>query len=130
MRWTRAALRARIGLAGRASQGACEPPQGNADDGADACRDFRAALVPGISERTPLVSNFVTDGIAGGMLPPADPSDTASAVARFLADAETRKAMGSAGLTRAKRDFGEKAMIDGFTAAATAAADRTLWAAR
>lgn len=100
------------------------------DDGAFACLDFMAARVPVVSERTPLVSNFVPDGIAGVLLPPADPSDTASAVARFLADEETRKAMGNAGLTRAKRDFGEKAMIDGFVAAATAAADRTLWAAR
>ena len=100
------------------------------DDGAFACLDFMAARVPVIAERSALVSHYVPDGIAGVLLPPADPSDTASAVARFLGDDDTRKGMGNAGHTRAKRDFGEAAMIDGFTAAAAAAGDRSLWAAR
>ena len=100
------------------------------DDGAFACLDFMAARVPVIAERSALVSHYVPDGIAGVLLPPADPSDTASAVARFLADEATRKAMGNAGHTRAKRDFGEAATIDGFAAAAVAAGDRSLWTAR
>ncbi|MEO8337357.1 MAG: glycosyltransferase, partial [bacterium] len=100
------------------------------DDGAFACLDFMAARVPVIAERTPLVSHYVPDGIAGVLLPPGDPSDTASAVARFLADDETRKGMGNGGYTRAKRDFAEPAMIEGFVAAATAAGDRSLWATR
>jgi len=100
------------------------------DDGAFACLDFMAARVPVIAERTPLVSSYVPDGIAGVLLPPSEPSETASAVARFLADANTRKAMGGAGFTRAQRDFGEGAMIKGFVDAATAAGDRTLWATR
>jgi glycosyltransferase involved in cell wall biosynthesis len=100
------------------------------DDGAFACLDFMAARVPVIAERSPLVSSYVPDGIAGVLLPPGEPSDTASAVARFLADKNMRKAMGDGGFTRAQRDFGEKAMIDGFAAAAAAAGDRTLWATR
>jgi glycosyltransferase involved in cell wall biosynthesis len=100
------------------------------DDGGFACLDFMAARVPVIAERSPLVSHFVPDGIAGVLLPPADPSDTASAVARFLTDDAQRHAMGNAGRTRAMRDFTEKAMIDGFAAAASAAGDRSLWAAR
>jgi glycosyltransferase involved in cell wall biosynthesis len=100
------------------------------DDGAFGCLDFMAARVPVIAERSALLSSYVPDGIAGVLLPPADPSDTASAVARFLADADTRKAMGNAGFTRAKRDFGEQAMIEGFIAAAAAAGDRSLWTAR
>lgn len=100
------------------------------DDGAFACLDFMAARVPVIAERSPLVSHFVPDGIAGVLLPPADPSDTASAVARFLADSGTRQAMGNAGYTRAQRDFSEDAMIEGFASAANAAGDRSLWAAR
>jgi glycosyltransferase involved in cell wall biosynthesis len=99
------------------------------DDGAFGCLDFMAARVPVIAERSVLLASYVPDGIAGVLLPPADPSDTASAVARFLADADTRTAMGNAGFTRAKRDFGEKAMIDGFIAAAAAAGDRSLWTA-
>ncbi len=100
------------------------------DDGAFGCLDFMAARVPVIAERSSLLSSYVPDGIAGELLPPADPSDTASTVARFLADADARKAMGNAGYTRAKRDFGEHAMIEGFIAAAAAAGDRSLWAAR
>lgn len=100
------------------------------DDGAFACLDFMSARVPVIAERSPVVSHFVPDGIAGVLLPPADPSDTAAAVARFLVDADTRIAMGKAGHTRARRDFGDEAMIDGFANAANAASDRTLWAAR
>ena len=100
------------------------------DDGAFACLDFMAARVPIVAERTPLVSHYVPDGIAGVLLPPADPSDTASAVARFLAGEETRQSMGGAGYTRANRDFGEQAMIEGFVAATAAAGDRSLWATR
>ena len=100
------------------------------DDGAFACLDFMAARVPVIAERSTLVSHYVPDGIAGVLLPPADPSDTASAVARFLADDETRKAMGNAGFTRAQRDFREDAMIEGFADAARSVGDRLVWAAR
>jgi glycosyltransferase involved in cell wall biosynthesis len=100
------------------------------DDGAFACLDFMAARVPIIAERSPLLSHYVPDGIAGVLLPPADPSDTAAAVASFLADEGQRLAMGKAGRTRAARDFGESAMIEGFAAAASAAGDRSLWTAR
>ena len=100
------------------------------DDGAYACLDFMAAGVPVIAPRSPLVSTYVPDGIAGVLLPPADPSDTASAVARFLADEATRIAMGNAGRTRARRDFPESAMVEGFAAAGEAAGDRTAWTAR
>ena len=65
------------------------------------------------------------NGITGVLLPPADPSDTASAVARFLSDDVQRAAMGNAGRTRVMRDFGEAAMIEGFAAAASAAANRS-----
>lgn len=100
------------------------------DDGAFACLDFMAARVPVIAERSRLLSHYVPDGIAGVLLPPADPSDTAAAVASFLADHERHAAMGKAGRTRAMRDFSEQAMIEGFAAAAAAAGDRASWAAR
>jgi glycosyltransferase involved in cell wall biosynthesis len=100
------------------------------DDGAFACLDFMAARIPIVSERSPLIAHYVPDGIAGVLLPPAEPSDTAAAVASFLAHGEQREAMGRAGRTRAQRDFGEQAMIDGFAAAAEAAGDRASWAAR
>ena len=84
------------------------------DDGGFACLDFMAARVPVVAERSVLVSHYVPDGIAGTLLPTGDPSDTASAVARFMADEGTRKAMGNAGFTRVQRDFREDVMIDGF----------------
>ena len=100
------------------------------DDAGFACLDFMAARVPIISERSPLVAHYVPDGIAGVLLPPADPSDTAATVASFLAQGDKRDAMGRAGRTRAQRDFAQEAMIDGFAAAAEAAGDRASWAAR
>jgi glycosyltransferase involved in cell wall biosynthesis len=100
------------------------------DDGAWACLDFMAAAVPVIAERSRLLAHYVPDGIAGVLLPPADPSDTAAAVASFLADDNQRAAMGKAGRTRVAREFTETAMVDGFAAAARAASDRSLWAAR
>jgi hypothetical protein len=99
------------------------------DDGAFGCLDFMAAGVPVIAERSPLLSLYVPDGIAGVLLPPAHPNDTAATVANFLADNNTRVAMGKAGRTRVARDFTETAMIEGFiAAAASAAGDRTLQA--
>lgn len=98
------------------------------DDCAFACLDFMAARVPVIAERSPLLSQYVPDGIAGVLLPPADPSDTAATVANFLANNNQRAAMGKAGRTRVARDFPESTMIDGFAAAATAAGDRAIWA--
>jgi glycosyltransferase involved in cell wall biosynthesis len=100
------------------------------DDAGFACLDFMAARVPIVSERSSLVSHYVPDGIAGVLLPPADPSDTAAAVASFLAHGDQRDAMGRAGRTRAQRDFAEEPMIDGFAAAANVAGDRASWATR
>lgn len=100
------------------------------DDGAFACLDLMAAAVPVIAERSPLIAHYVPDGIAGVLLPPADPSDTASAVASFLSNEQQRAGMGRAGRTRVQRDFGEEALIDGFATAAVVAGDRSVWAVR
>jgi glycosyltransferase involved in cell wall biosynthesis len=90
------------------------------DDAAFASLDFMAAGVPVIAERTPVVTQLVPDGIAGVLLPEADPADTASVLARMLRDEGARRAMGSAGRARVRRDFTESAMIDGFASAAAA----------
>ena len=100
------------------------------DDGAFGCLDFMAAGVPVIAERSPLLALYVPDGIAGVLLPPAHPNDTAATVANFLADNNQRGAMGKAGRTRVARDFAETAMVEGFIAAASAAGDRSRWAVR
>ncbi len=100
------------------------------DDGAFGCLDFMAAGVPVIAERSSLLSHYVPDGIAGVLLPPAHPNDTAATVANFLADDNQRTAMGKAGRARVVREFPESAMVEGFVAAASAVSDRTLRAAR
>jgi glycosyltransferase involved in cell wall biosynthesis len=100
------------------------------DDGAFGCLDFMAAGVPVIAERSPFLAHYVPDGIAGVLLPRADPSDTASAVAKFLAEDNQRDAMGRAGRNRVAREFTSAAMIDGFAAAAGQAGDRATWSAR
>jgi hypothetical protein len=100
------------------------------DDGVFGCLDFMAAGVPVIAERSPLLAHYVPDGIAGVLLPPAHPNDTAATVANFLADNNQRVAMGRAGRTRVARDFTEAAMIEGFVAAAGAAGHAALGAAR
>ena len=95
------------------------------DDGAFACLDFMLAGVPVIAERSPLLSHYVPDGIAGVLLPPSDPNEIASAVSRVLANDARRTAMGNAGRTRVMRDFRESAMLDGFVGVARAVRNRS-----
>jgi glycosyltransferase involved in cell wall biosynthesis len=100
------------------------------DDGAFGCLDFMAAGVPVIAERSPYLAHYVPDGIAGVLLPRADPADTAAAVAKFLAEDNQREAMGRAGRNRVAREFTVNAMVDGFAAAASEAGDRSSWTTR
>jgi glycosyltransferase involved in cell wall biosynthesis len=100
------------------------------DDGAFGCLDFMAAGVPVIAERSPSLAHYVPDGIAGVLLPRADPADTAAAVAKFLAEDNQREAMGRAGRNRVAREFTVGAMVDGFAAAASDAGDRAGWTKR
>ena len=100
------------------------------DDGAFGCLDFMAAGVPVIAERSPYLAHYVPDGIAGVLLPRADPPDTAAAVAKFLAEDNQREAMGRAGRNRVAREFTVDAMVDGFAAAASDAGNRAGWTTR
>jgi glycosyltransferase involved in cell wall biosynthesis len=93
------------------------------DDAALAFLDFMALRVPILAERTPLAQHYVADGIAGVLLPPADPPAMAAIVAGYLAHDEQRTAMGNAGRARVAREFGESEMLDGFAHAAEAARD-------
>lgn len=100
------------------------------DDGAYACLDFMAMRIPVLAERGALPQHYVADGIAGILLSPSDPAVTAASVSAFIAHADRRAAMGSAGRARVQREFTETALVDGFERAGAAAADRTQWAAR
>lgn len=95
------------------------------DGGAYGLLDAMALRLPVIADRQPLTERYVADGITGILLTSEDPALTASAVAAFLAHPGRRQAMGNAGRTRVQREFTEAAMIDGFEAAAEAAAQRS-----
>jgi glycosyltransferase involved in cell wall biosynthesis len=94
------------------------------DAGAFGCLDAMACRLPVIAERSPLTQQYVADGITGHLLAQADPPNTASNVAEFIADRARCTAMGNAGRARVQRDFSENAMVDGFERAVTAAGER------
>lgn len=83
--------------------------------------DFMAFRVPVIAGRNPLTEHYIADGIAGVLLPSAEPPKTAAAVAAFLAKDEQRAAMGNAGRARQQREFSLEPMIKGFEEAAATA---------
>lgn len=97
------------------------------DDGAFATLDFMAARVPVLAERSPLTQRYVADGITGQLLAAGDAPNAAAVVSTLLGDEERRLAMGNAARVRVVREFPERAMVDGFQAAADAARDRTKW---
>jgi len=98
---------------------------GDGDAAALAALDFMAFHIPVLAERTALTEHYVADGIAGLLLPPADPTVTAASVAAFLAKKEQRVQMGNAGRARLQREFSYEAMIVGFERAIAGAIGRT-----
>jgi len=100
------------------------------DDAALGFLDLMALRVPIVAERSPLAARYVADGIVGVLIPPGDPSETAAAVAAFLARDDQRTTMGNAGRTRVAREFAETTLVAGFEQAVQVAGDRTAWAVR
>lgn len=94
------------------------------DDAAFAALDFMALRVPVIAARSALTEHYISDGIAGLLLGPAEPAATAALVAAFLSRKEQHAAMGNAARARVQRDFAFGAMIDGYEHAVNAAAGR------
>lgn len=95
------------------------------DAAAFAALDFMACRKAVIAERSPLAEHYVSDGVAGVLLAPADPTTTAAAVAAFLTKTEQRVAMGNAGNARLQREFSFEAMIGGFEQAIAGAGGRS-----
>lgn len=96
------------------------------DDAALGFLDLMALKVPIVAERSPLAERYVADGIVGVLIAPGDPSETAAAVAQFLAREDQRATMGNAGRTRVAREFTEQALVDGFERAVQTASGRAL----
>jgi glycosyltransferase involved in cell wall biosynthesis len=92
------------------------------DAAAFAALDFAGCRIPVVAERNPLTEHYVADGVAGLLLPPADPAITAASVAAFLARDDARASMGNAARARLEREFSFAAMIDGFEHAIRGAA--------
>lgn len=75
-----------------------------------------AARRPVVAAGIGAVSDVVRAGVDGLLVPPADPPALAAAVARLLADEETRRAMGAAGRLRAEGPLAWPTIIDGWEA--------------
>lgn len=92
-----------------------------ADAAALAALDLMASRIPVLAMRTPLTQHYVADGVTGVLLPPADPTTTASSMADFLSRDDMHAAMGNAGRARLQREFSFEAMIRGYEEAISAA---------
>jgi Glycosyl transferases group 1 len=97
---------------------------GEGDDAALGVLDCMAHGVAVLSERTPIVARYVSNGIHGMLMPQLDPPLMASETAVLLGDAERREAMGTAGRLRVEREFSEREMLAGFEQAVRAAREQ------
>ena len=70
------------------------------------------AGLPSVSTRVGGVPEVVDEGVEGLMVSPEDRSQMAEAVLRLLAEADTRRDMGRAGLDRVNRQFSVQRMVD------------------
>lgn len=124
-------IRHRVTAADVLPPGAPEPDVvwvvADGDDGAFGALDAMAAGVPVLADRGGTAARYVVDGITGLHLAPGDVAPAAAALARLLAQPETRATMGAAGQARARRVHAESAMVDGFARAAGVARDRARW---
>jgi glycosyltransferase involved in cell wall biosynthesis len=103
------------------------------DDGAFGALDALAAGVPVLAERGSDAARYVPAPIAGTHLAPDDVPGAAAVLARLLAHAAEREAMGAAGRARVARGHTEAAMVDAFARAAEVARERhrpRTWGAR
>lgn len=130
---------AALGVAGRIDWRAAGAPCGDAlatadlawviassDDAVFAMLDALAHGVPVVSERSPLASRVVEDGVSGVLCHKGDEAEWASVVAAALAHSEQAEAMRAAARRAALR-FAFDAGADGWVQATEAARDRTRW---
>lgn len=68
-----------------------------------------AAGLPVVASRLSGIPELVEDGVSGILVPPADPSSLATALAELAADPDRRRRMGAAGRAAVMRDFDVRA---------------------
>jgi glycosyltransferase involved in cell wall biosynthesis len=100
---------------------------GRGDGAGYACLDLLSLRLPVLAERSPVVQQYIADGITGLLFRGGEPQETAAAVARLLAHEEQRVAMGTAGAARVARDYTEQTMLAAYEEALARAADREHW---
>ena len=71
-----------------------------------------ACALPVVSTTVGAIAEAVDDGVTGTLVPPRDVAALGAALARLRDDAALRARLGSAGRTRALRDFGIDRMLD------------------
>lgn len=80
------------------------------------------AGLPVVATRVAGIPEVVQDGVTGVLVPPADVTALGSALARLVADRESRRALGTAAAAFVRPRFG----VDGYVAAITSLYDRLL----
>ncbi len=93
------------------------------DEAAFAMLDMMALGVPVVTAEDAIARRYVADGITGLVVPWGDAALAAGMVAGLLASPERIDTMGEAARARVARDFGERAMLEGFDRAASLARD-------
>lgn len=73
-----------------------------------------ARAVPAVATDVGAVSEALTAGRTGQLVPPGDPAAFATAVGRLLDDADERRALGAAARERVRRDFDLERITDRF----------------
>lgn len=71
-----------------------------------------AAGLPVVATRVSAIPELIEDGVTGALVPPADPSSLAAAIAGLAADPARRAALAAAGRERVRTGFGHDAGID------------------
>ncbi len=71
----------------------------------NAVLEAMACGLPVVTTDVDGMSEAVTDGVEGFLVPPRDPAATADALAALAASPELRRTMGAAGRERAQSDF-------------------------
>jgi L-malate glycosyltransferase len=74
--------------------------------------DAMAAGKPIVATSTGGIPEVVADGLNGYLVPPRDHEAMASAIVRLLRDAELRRRLGAAGLTRVREQFSAERMVE------------------
>jgi glycosyltransferase involved in cell wall biosynthesis len=87
-------------------------PDGDRDGLPNVLMEAASQKLPILSTAVSAIPEFVTDGVHGRLVPPADPAALAEAIVRLAAAPDTRRRMADAAHARLLAEFGMTAGID------------------